>query len=126
MAIASKTFSVVSYETREIEIPGYETVSDIITQINWKIVYTDDSTPAKSVEVLKYTAFDPYHLVKGTPNPRTGTTTTFVPFENITNATLAGWAEALYNADPSLKTMSDYEANYLLTGEDPENNFTTS
>ena len=38
MAIASKTFSVVSYETREIDIPGYETVSDIITQINWKIV----------------------------------------------------------------------------------------
>ena len=126
MAIASKTFSVVSYETREIKLSGYETVSDIITQINWKIVYTDDSTPAKSVEVLSYTAFDPYHLVKGTPNPRTGTTTTFVPFKNITDATLASWAEAIYNGDASLKKVLDYEANYLLTGEDPNNNFTTS
>ena len=40
--------------------------------IQRRIAYTDDSSTPQTVNVEGALAFDPYHLVNGTTDPRTG------------------------------------------------------
>ena len=121
MAIASKTFSVTKYEKGSYTV-GNTTKDDIITTIYWRISYTDDSSTPQTVHVEGSSAFDPFHLITGGPDPKTGAVNnSFVEFSNLTDADLAGWFETEYNRDPATKAFCDYKANYLLTGEDPNN-----
>lgn len=122
MAIQSKTFSIVSCEKKDIDLDGFDELKDVITQVNWKIIYTD--TNSKTVEVEGSTAFDGYHLARNENNPRTGSKTTFKPFTELTDEIIVKWIEDLYENDESTKIFFDYKANYLLTGEDPNGSFT--
>ena len=124
MAIASKTFSVTKYEKGSYTV-GNTTKDDIITTIYWRISYTDDSSTPQTVHVEGSSSFDPFHLITGGPDPKTGAVNnSFIEFSNLTDANLASWFETEYNRDAATKQFCDYKANYLLTGSDPDNKFT--
>ena len=125
MAIASKTFSVLTYESNpHTSTDGNTTIEGIVTTINWRIAYTDDSETPQTVNVEGSLAFDPKHLVNGTADPRTGVVNSSIVAEgDLTDSILASWIETEYNRDTALKAFCDYKANYLLTGADPDRKF---
>ena len=125
MAIASKTFSVTSYEYGNYQSSdGNTNKAGIVTTIYWRIAYTDDSSTPQTVNVEGALAFDPYHLVNGTTDPRTGeVNSSYTEWADLNDAKLASWVESEYNRDSSLKAFCDYKANYLLTGADPDRKF---
>lgn len=125
MAIASKTFSVLTYESSTHKsTDGNTTIEGLITTINWRIAYTDDSETPQTVNVEGSLSFDPRHLVNGTADPRTGVVnSSIVAAADLTDSILAGWIESEYNRDATFQTFCDYKANYLLTGADPDRKF---
>ena len=125
MAIASKTFSVTSYEYGNYQSSDGNTDKvGIVTTIYWRIAYTDDSSTPQTVNVEGALAFDPYHLVNGTTDPRTGEiNSSYTEWADLNDTKLASWIESEYNRDSALKAFCDYKANYLLTGADPDRKF---
>ena len=125
MAIASKTFSVLTYESNtHTSRDKNTTIEGLITTINWRIAYTDDSETPQTVNVEGSLAFDPKHLVNGTADPRTGEVNSSIVAEgDLTDSILASWIENEYNRDAALKAFCDYKATYLLTGADPDRKF---
>ena len=122
MAIASKVFSATSYEYGEYT--RNDITKKIITTLYWNIAYTDDSSSPVTVNVTGSTAFEPYHLITGTANPRTGSVnSSVVEWDNLNDTILASWVEGEYNRDSALSAFCDYKANYLLTGADPDRKF---
>ena len=122
MAIANKVFSPTSYEYGEYTRNNI--TKKIVTTLYWNIAYTDDSSPAVTVNVTGSTSFEPYHLITGTANPRTGLVNdSVVEWENLNDTILASWIENEYNNDSALSSFCDYKANYLLTGADPDRKF---
>ncbi len=123
MAIASKTFTVTRYEYGNYTF-GNNYKKGVVTQLFWNIAYTDDSSTPQTVNVEGALAFDPYHLVNGTADPRTGAVnSSYTEWADLNDAKLASWVESEYNRDSSLKAFCDYKANYLLTGADPDRKF---
>ena len=108
MAIASKTFSVTSYEYGNYQSSdGNTNKAGIVTTIYWRIAYTDDSSTPQTVNVEGALAFDPYHLVNGTADPRTGeVNSSYTEWADLNDAKLASWVESEYNRDSSLKAFS--------------------
>ena len=117
----TKTWSITSYIAKDVSLSGYTTLENVVTQMYYKCSATDGSS---TVEITGSIAYDPYHLIKNTADPRTGNTTTFIPFASLTDANMVTWITNLYDNDVSMKTCVDYEINYLLTGEDPNSCYT--
>ena len=92
MAIASKTFSVTSYEYGNYQSSdGNTNKAGIVTTIYWRIAYTDDSSTPQTVNVEGALAFDPSHIVQGTADPRTGAVNnSVVEWEDLNDTILSG------------------------------------
>ena len=101
MAKAKNTYS---WDCKTVDCyPTFEGNSDVVFNVHWRLNCTSDKSNADGT---------PYSAtVYGTQAISTADIKDFIPFEDLTNATITGWVESTMGDDEVAELKSGLDAN---------------